>query len=752
MDETIEKASVSGSNKRAKTIASSTKTGLPISNTPSGSNRLTQNVEADKEEIEDTIQVLDVKEKVEDEELLTFDESIKAPGQVGPFSISHTVDADDRKLIQYVFDPKLDKSEIIVSYSNFFLNRDEFTTLGPRGYLYNSIINIAAQNLTDVEWNKRFNWYLPIWFSGYALGDVSHFMEYVKNYKIRESYMSHLVDCHMIFIPIHVESNKRGHYYLYAVDVKKEIAEIWDSLSECTSMKDKYEKVRKILIALDNLFVEDIKDNFPEGWAFANFNVAIAEDIPTQPNGFDCGMFVIKFMKSAGDKSLLTPKFQSDEERFALALDLLKDDRNETRETLLKRAQEHHDPNKEKNQRVDGLPAPSIPEKLQQKKTEDFTSLGLLGDTFDQNLLSLKENLKRLTSKESYAKKQLEQLGSHPSRNSKSEVEKWLKNIDQSKNKIIGLEEEVRRLAEEVGKLVGGLPAPLRLGDHELNGDQLQTEELNHALVNSDYGRYFLYSAFYPEKVEIIREELIMNFIDEGLIHGNSLEAQVAEGHAILDKLEGDHLLECGSFSPLEEYTLGGPEDPDEKWLKGGIVVPEIKWVKMFGDSSRAKAISVIKESPGFMVEAGLKLKEIPYQRRWSDMEKVSLMYNSIEEIPRGLSLKCPKLTTLIIKHNPLKEIPDSFFDHMPALEVLDLSYTNIKVLPKSISGLKSLSSLLLRSCSELNSVPPLGSLQGLMRLDFSHTKIYEVPKGLENAVNLRWFNLSYSELLTMDT
>ena len=39
------------------------------------------------------------------------------------------------------------------------------------------------------------------------------------------------------------------------------------------------------MLTLDTLFAEDIRKNYPDGWAFANFNITIAKDIPSQPNG-----------------------------------------------------------------------------------------------------------------------------------------------------------------------------------------------------------------------------------------------------------------------------------------------------------------------------------------------------------------------------------------------------------------------------------------------------------------------------------
>lgn len=89
------------------------------------------------------------------------------------------------------------------------------------------------------------------------------------------------------------------------------------------------------------------------------------------------------------------------------------------------------------------------------------------------------------------------------------------------------------------------------------------------------------------------------------------------------------------------------------------------------------------------------------------DLEKVSLMWNSIQEIPHGFSPNCPRLSTLLLQWNPLRgRIPTSFFSKMCGLRTLDLSHTEIEELRESLSGLVELTPLLLGGCYKLRHVP----------------------------------------------
>lgn len=132
-------------------------------------------------------------------------------------------------------------------------------------------------------------------------------------------------------------------------------------------------------------------------------------------------------------------------------------------------------------------------------------------------------------------------------------------------------------------------------------------------------------------------------------------------------------------------------------------------------------------------------MKEIPNEEEWAnDLEKMSLMRNGVRQIPFGVSPSCSKLTTLLLNNNPLEFIQDSFFLKMCCLYILDLSGTHIQKLPNSISDMEKLEGLLLGKCTRLVSIPNLGKLKQLRDLDVSDTAICEIPRGMENTINLR--------------
>ncbi|KAK8503412.1 hypothetical protein V6N12_034807 [Hibiscus sabdariffa] len=229
----------------------------------------------------------------------------------------------------------------------------------------------------------------------------------------------------------------------------------------------------------------------------------------------------------------------------------------------------------------------------------------------------------------------------------------------------------------------------------------------------------FLYCSLYPEDFEIEKDELVQCWMDEGFIDEVDTRQDMEDmGHAIVKKLVDNCLLE----NVIDRY--GHP------------------CVKMH-DALRDMALSITSMNHRYMIKAALQLEKLPKEVWRAEIEKVSLMWNSISEISEDMSPpNCQRLTTLLLQRNPIKKIPNAFFANVPHLSVLNLSFTDIESLPDSISELKHLTTLLLSHCGRLRRVPCLSKLQGLKKLDLCHTYIEEVPDGMDKLVNLRYLNL----------
>ncbi|KAB2032591.1 hypothetical protein ES319_D05G384700v1 [Gossypium barbadense] len=268
----------------------------------------------------------------------------------------------------------------------------------------------------------------------------------------------------------------------------------------------------------------------------------------------------------------------------------------------------------------------------------------------------------------------------------------------------------LRELKERIGKVKEGEDKVIE--SMKVSFNHLKEEKMKHC---------FLHCALYPEDCQIWKNGLIECWIDEGFIDDMSTRQEMKDkGHVILKKLEDNCLLENVSSVTVKMH-----------------------------DAVRDMALSITRMNPRYMIQAGLQLEELPEKEQWSpDIERVSLMYNSISEISIDVQpTKCQLLSTLLLQGNPIKKIPYSFFTNMPCLSVLNLSSTKIKSLPNSISELKNLTTLLLRGCYDLRDLPCLSMLQELKKLDLSGTKIEEVPEGMDMLIKLRYLDLQVRTL-----
>ncbi|KAF4359862.1 hypothetical protein F8388_015902 [Cannabis sativa] len=86
-----------------------------------------------------------------------------------------------------------------------------------------------------------------------------------------------------------------SHYCLARVIISLKTVEVWDSLADEKSPVQQSNKIKKILRNLDLAMANQIKKR-PSTFSFASFCICRAQNVPRQPNSFDCGVFVALFM------------------------------------------------------------------------------------------------------------------------------------------------------------------------------------------------------------------------------------------------------------------------------------------------------------------------------------------------------------------------------------------------------------------------------------------------------------------------
>ncbi|XP_077221410.1 putative disease resistance protein At4g27220 [Tasmannia lanceolata] len=240
-----------------------------------------------------------------------------------------------------------------------------------------------------------------------------------------------------------------------------------------------------------------------------------------------------------------------------------------------------------------------------------------------------------------------------------------------------------------------------------LSYNSLESEETKSCL---------LFCCLFPEDYNISVDKLMRYMTGEGFFRDvDTLEEASGRVHTFLDKLKASCLL------------LDGDKEG---------------YVKMH-DLVRDVAISISsRDGLGFVVKAGLGLREWQGRENIDECKRISLMCNKISILPD--QPKCPQLLTLLLQNNwSLEKIPDTFFEGMKGLAVLDLSNTRIASLPPSLPCLTNLQTLRISKCHSLSDVSQLGGFKKLEILRLNGSRIYELQEEIGRLTNLRLLDLS---------
>ncbi|WCJ39031.1 Disease resistance protein (CC-NBS-LRR class) family [Euphorbia peplus] len=218
-------------------------------------------------------------------------------------------------------------------------------------------------------------------------------------------------------------------------------------------------------------------------------------------------------------------------------------------------------------------------------------------------------------------------------------------------------------------------------------------------LPNDKCRSCFLYCALFPEDFKIYKNDLVEYWISE--------KFECDE--------DGDHLSWAQAHCIIRDLVNACLLEEEGMYVKMHDVIRDMAlWISCELDRKKFN----------FLVEAGKQLTEAPDVRKWEGVKRLSLMENSIRNLPEvsgSLDLR-----TLLLCHNPcLREINGSIFQYWPRLTVLDLSNTRLQELPSGITELFS-----------------------LQYLNLSHTWIQQLPSELRRLTKLIYLNLEHNDFL----
>ncbi|GMI70304.1 EARLY IN SHORT DAYS 4 [Hibiscus trionum] len=196
---------------------------------------------------------------------------------------------EETDLVSNAFSAK-NRRKILVSHQNSSIDiRGEvLQCLKPGTWLNDEVINLYLELLKERE-NREPKKFLKCHFFNTFFYKKLVNPESGYNYKAVKRWTSQrklgycLVDCDKIFVPIH----KDIHWCLAVINKKDQKFQYLDSLKG---------KDPNVLRALATYFVEEVKDKSGKNIDTSSWEREYVEDLPAQENGFDCGMFMLKYI------------------------------------------------------------------------------------------------------------------------------------------------------------------------------------------------------------------------------------------------------------------------------------------------------------------------------------------------------------------------------------------------------------------------------------------------------------------------
>ncbi|XP_025804187.1 sentrin-specific protease 1-like [Panicum hallii] len=198
-------------------------------------------------------------------------------------------DKDEREVNTLLYGSG-DSSEIIVMHgpSNIEITKEKLECLRPHGWLNDEVINLYIDLLKErVEREpKRFlkcHFFNTFFYKKLTCGIAGYDYQSVRRWTTFKKLGYGLVECEKIFIPVH----RDVHWCLAIINMKDRTLQYLDSLGGLG---------HDVLRVLVRYIMDELKDKSNIETDICSWVVKVSDCLPLQHNGWDCGMFMLKYI------------------------------------------------------------------------------------------------------------------------------------------------------------------------------------------------------------------------------------------------------------------------------------------------------------------------------------------------------------------------------------------------------------------------------------------------------------------------
>ncbi|GER46240.1 sentrin-specific protease [Striga asiatica] len=182
------------------------------------------------------------------------------------------------------------REKVVVSHenSNIDISGKKLQCLRPHKWLNDEVINLYLYLLKEREEREpqkflKCHFFNTFFYKKLISGIDGYNFQAVRRWTTQRKLGYHLLDCEKIFVPIH----QVGHWCLAIISKKDKKFEYLDSLKGFDS---------QVMSALSRYYVDEVKDKTGNDIDVSSWEQVCVTHLPEQENGFDCGMFMIKYM------------------------------------------------------------------------------------------------------------------------------------------------------------------------------------------------------------------------------------------------------------------------------------------------------------------------------------------------------------------------------------------------------------------------------------------------------------------------
>ncbi|XP_030460073.1 ubiquitin-like-specific protease ESD4 [Syzygium oleosum] len=181
------------------------------------------------------------------------------------------------------------RRRVLVNHENsgIEITGETLLCLRPGAWLNDEVINLYLELLKEREKRNpqkflKCHFFNTFFYKKLTSGRSGYDYNAVRRWTTQKKLGYSLIDCDKIFVPIHQEI----HWCLAIINKKDEKFQYLDSLGGRDS---------RVLRALARYIVDEVKEKCGKDIDVGLWEQEYVSDLPAQENGFDCGMFMIKY-------------------------------------------------------------------------------------------------------------------------------------------------------------------------------------------------------------------------------------------------------------------------------------------------------------------------------------------------------------------------------------------------------------------------------------------------------------------------